>query len=183
MSLYLLKIPLPFSFGAGSPKAGGRVTALQLPRKVSKFIFSSLSHLFFLYTWYLSFSFHSILILSFQVDCMSLSLSLSCGTHNPVSIRNKSPDWRLRYFSLSGGMEWVKEKRETEKTHKSTTSSQSIQWIRLQVCTGILPEDKNKKKEPKGDTRTGREERHTERNRVCDGLTTVLENSYNKLYL
>lgn len=89
---------------------------LQLPRKVSKFIFfPSLHHsvLLILCLYLIRSPFPSTpsLIFSFHVYCMSLFHS--CSTHNPVSINplKQSPDCRLRYYSFSGEMEWVEEKK------------------------------------------------------------------------
>lgn len=92
MSVYLLKKKTPFIFGAGSPKGRVGLTALQLPRKVFKFMFShTLSDHLISY-----FFFHS----SSHPQFPSLSLSLSDAVQSTLSqsvqwTRAQTVDWDI----------------------------------------------------------------------------------------
>lgn len=164
MSVYLLKKKTPFIFGAGSPKGRVGLTALQLPRKVFKFMFShTLSDYLISY-----FFFHS----SSHPQFPSLSLSLSDAVQSTLSqsvqwTRAQTVDWDIS-CSLERWSGW-RRKGKRERL-KCTTLSQSVQWTRRQVCTGLLSEHKKRQKEDWA------------RETVCDSRSAFLPNSFNRWY-
>lgn len=113
MSLYLLKNPPPFFLGAGSPKAQGRLTALQLPREASKFIFSiALSHSFCLHL--ISFFFLPPILYFPCLLHVSLALTLSHAVHTTPSqsvqwTRAQTVDWDIT-CSLERWSGWRRKK-------------------------------------------------------------------------
>lgn len=161
MSLYLHKIPVPSFLEQDHLKGTRQTNSSNCQQKSFKFIFSiSLSP-----PDLLLFPSTLSLILSFHVCCMSPCFPfLSCSTQ---WTRAQTVDWDIT-SSLERWSGWRRKSGSQQRLNKCTTSSQSVQWTRLQLCTGLLPEHKSKR-DPE------REERNTERNRV-------LPNSYNRWY-
>lgn len=119
--------PPPSIFGVRSPKIWGRLKLRNCQGRSQSSFFPSLHHsvllILSLPDTFPPFLSTPSLIFSFHVYCMSLFHS--CSTHYPVSINplKQSPDCRLRYYSFSGEMEWVEEKKGDSQMYNSISIS------------------------------------------------------------
>lgn len=170
MSLYRLKNPPPLLFFWGEQnhlrqKADQRLNSCQEQplSSFSQFFSPALAHFFYICTWYPSFPFtQSPDLTSYFLLYVSPSSFLSCSMHNRVfnQFGESQLSLQIEIFCVLQRDGVGEGEKERETTRKCTTLYLSVQRSKHQVCTGLRPESKTKKKETKGEKQEG----------VCDGL-------------
>lgn len=160
MSLYRLKNPPPLLFFWGEQnhlrqKADQRLNNCQEQplSSFSQFFSPALAHFFYICTWCPSFPFtQSPDLTSYFLLYVSPSSFLSCSMHNRVfnQFGESQLSLQIEIFCVLQRDGVGEGEKERETTRKCTTLYLSVQRSKHQVCTGLRPESKTKKKETKG---------------------------------